>query len=204
MHDISLIYSLLTDNFYQVSESSQESSYHICDTPQPLPDISSGVLRLLPKSLTERSHDRHFKSEFLDRAIAFLQDLGFHEPKRSLNFTVATRRQRQRSHSFTLRSCRSAWQEKQKYAAKTEKVRTAQNCEALTGKGLRAFLPVRTAISWRVLAYRFNLKKSAQTEREAGRSTGYEGRVFLRRIEPLPDSAIVVQSAIFLQEGGAS
>ncbi|MCY7276511.1 MAG: hypothetical protein LH702_22945 [Phormidesmis sp. CAN_BIN44] len=106
MIDISLIPVFGTsqaDSVYKLTSSSCEPSYHIFDTPQPLPDIRSGVLQSLQKSFIQPpkdAHDRHFKSEFIDRTIAFLQDLGFHEPKRSLNFTVATRWQRQRSHSF--------------------------------------------------------------------------------------------------------
>lgn len=235
MIDISLIpvfgtsqvdsfYNLLLDGVYKLSSSSCASYYHICDTPQPLPDISSGVLRSRPKTLLQSpkdAHDRHFKREFFDRAArflarfvdrrsAFLQDFSSHEPNRSLNFTVALLLQRQRSHSFrTLQERRnkdgSARQEKQKYAAKTEKVRTLQNCETFAGKGLRAFLPVRTAISWRVLAYRFNLKNSAQIERESWRSTGCKGRSFWRWIKPFPDIPIVLpEDAAFPQEGGAS
>ncbi|WP_143162129.1 hypothetical protein [Phormidesmis priestleyi] len=144
-------------------------------------------------------------ARFLDRFIAFLQDFGFCKLKRSRNCSIATRWRRQKSHSFTLRSCRSASQEKQRYAASTEKLRAYQNCKTFTGKGLRAFLLVRTAISWRVLAYRFSLKKSAQIEREAGRPTGYQERSFWRWIKPFPDSEIVLlEDAAFLQTGGAS
>ncbi len=225
MIDISLIPVFGTsqvDSFYnlhvyKLSSSSCASYYHICDTPQSLPDISSGVLRSVPKSFIQSpkdAHDRHFKREFIDRAalllaefddcfIALLQNFSFHEPKRSLNFTVATRWQRQKSHSFTLRSCRSAGQEKQQYAPSTENLRAYQNCKTLTDKGLRSFLLTLLVSAWCVPAHRFNLKKSAQTEREERRSTGCKNCTFLRWIDPHPDSAIVVQSAIFLQEGGA-
>jgi hypothetical protein len=211
MIDISLIPVFGTsqvDSFYKLTSSSCASYYHICDTPESLPDISSGVLRSLQKSFIQPpkdAHDRHFKREFLDRTIEFLQDLGFHEPKRSLNFTVATRWQRQRSHSFRmLRSCRSASQEKQQYAPSIKNLRAYQNCKTLTDKDLLAFLLTLLVRAWCVPAHRFNLQKSAPTEREARRSSCDQGRVFWRRIEPRHDIPIVVQSAIFSTKGGAA
>lgn len=209
MIDISLILvfgASQVDSFYKLFSLSYTPFYTTGETPQALPG-KEFELQTTPKRAIVQHFKREFfnraallLAEFVDRFIAFLQDLGFCKPKRSLNFTVALLLQRQKSHSFTLRSCRSAWQEKQKYAASTEKVRTLQNCETLIGKGLRAFLLVRTVISWRVLAYRFNLQESAPTEREARRSTGCEGRSFWRWIEAHHDIPIVVQSAAFLQK----
>jgi hypothetical protein len=229
MHDISLIpafcptradtfYSFLEGGFNKLLSLSCASYYHIFDTPQPLSGIRSGALRSLQKSLTERSRDRFLNREFFnhagtiaaefdDRFIAFLQDFSFHEPKRSLNFTVATRWRRRRSHSFTLQARGkkdgSARQERRKYAASTENLRAYQKCKTLTDRGLRSFLLTLLVRAWCVPAHRFNLQKSAPTEREAGRSTGCKNCTFLRWIDPHPDIPIVVQSAIFLQEGGA-
>lgn len=197
-------YSLLLDSVYKLTSSSCASYYHICDTPQSLPDIRSGVFRTIQKSFIQSpkdAHDRHFKSKFIDRRSAFLQDFSSYEPKRSLNFTVALLLQRQRS-------CRRS-QENANVSivsilhdlirSSGDRCYAAQNCETLTHRGLRAFLLA-------CAASRHTFKKSLQIElkpdeseprstHSRSRSTqriGDRGRGFLRRIVPRPDIPIVV------------